>query len=111
MRWFAPKQNSGLLIALLLAATLTGAVGVLSVEHLVTSLPVAASVIPIQIPDDDGIPATIAESKEWLNQAMWTHIWMLLARPERPQWEKDWDSMWVVRYKKILQRLELLPRE
>ena len=72
------------------------------------SLPVAApgGYFSIEKMDDDGIPATLAEAKEWTRIAMWTHTIVLLVQPNRSQLEKDWDSMWVVRYKKILQRLE-----
>lgn len=108
MRWFAPKSNSKFLIIILLLATLAGATGALSVERVI-STPVTAA--PYIVPDDDGIPATLQEAKDWIEYARWTHIWVLLFKPERPQSEKDWDSMWVVRYKKILQRLELIPRE
>ena len=98
-RWF-------ILITLLLATAVAGNIFVLSVSSLPSNAP---SPYPTIIPDDDGTPATTQEAKSWLSDARDIHVLWLLHASNRTQAEKNWDKMWVVRYKKMLQLLDFVP--
>lgn len=114
-RWFDPRSNSKILGCLILAIALAGACLALSVEHFIgrVSISAASPLFQSEIPDDDGVPATLAQAKLWVGISRLTHEMALLlpynANRERYNGDANWHKMWAIRYKKIQQRLDFVP--